>query len=188
ASCGPTRRWQRSRRLSCRAIPEAEVRNSMEPTEEDPGLVASGRVARLRPDLVPLYALAAAVLCAAGGWYLRKELAPLLRRLSLAVFLAYTILPAHSALRQRVHARLAGPLLALLVVVVLVGLAVIIYGNLVDLKAELPRLIERARGLFERLRTWGRGHLPAWVFDPVPDTARGRAETTARLSTRVAGW
>ena len=144
-------------------------------------MVASGRAARLRSDLVPLYALAAAVLCAAGGWYLLKELAPLLRPLILAVFLAYTILPAHRALRRRVHAKLAGPLLALLVAAVVLGLAVIIYGNLVDLKAELPRLIERGRGLIERLRTWGRGHLPAWVLDPIPDTARAEAETTARL-------
>lgn len=90
----------------------------MEPTDEDPGVVASGRAARLRSDLIPLYALAAALVCAAGGWYLLKELAPLLRPLILAVFLAYTILPAHRALRRRVHPRLAGPLLALLVAAV----------------------------------------------------------------------
>ena len=76
----------------------------MESTEAEPGVVASGRAARLRRDLVPLYALAAAVLCAAGGWYLLKELAPLLRPLVLAVFLAYTILPAHRALRRKVDA------------------------------------------------------------------------------------
>ena len=69
----------------------------MEPSEEEPTVVMGGRTAQLRPDLVPLYALAAAVLCAAGGWYLLKELAPLLRPLTLAVFLAYTILPAHRA-------------------------------------------------------------------------------------------
>jgi predicted PurR-regulated permease PerM len=121
------------------------------------------------------------VLCAAGGWYLLKELAPLFRPLILAMFLAYMILPVHSALRQRVHARLAGPLLALLVVMIVLGLAVVIYGNLVDLQAELPRLIERARGLFERLRAWGHGHLPAWILDPRANTARAEAETTTRL-------
>ena len=133
-----------------------------------------GRTARLRPDLVPLYALAAAVLCAAGGWYLLKELAPLLRPLILAVFLAYTILPAHRALRRRVPAKLAGPLLALLVAAVVLGLAVVIYGNLVDLKSELPLLIERGQGLIERLRTWGRGHLPAWLLDPIPGHGSSR--------------
>ena len=153
----------------------------MESSENEPTMVNGGGTARLRPDLVPLYALAAAVLCAAGGWYLLKELAPLLRPLILAVFLAYTILPAHVALRRRVPAKLSGPLLALLVAAVVLGLAMVIYGNLVDLKSELPLLIERAEGLIERLRTWGRGHLPAWLLDPIRDSARAEAETTARL-------
>ena len=140
-----------------------------------------GRTARLRPDLVPLYALAAATMCAAGGWYLLKELAPLLRPLILAVFLAYTILPAHRALRRRVPAKLSGPLLALLVAAVVLGLAVVIYGNLVDLKSELPLLIERGQRLTERIRSWGRGQLPAWLLDPIRNSARTEAETTARL-------
>jgi hypothetical protein len=71
----------------------------MGPTEEDPGVAASGRAARFRRDLVPLYALAAVVLCAAGGWYLLEELAPLLRPLVLAVFLAYTILPVQQMIQ-----------------------------------------------------------------------------------------
>jgi AI-2 transport protein TqsA len=103
------------------------------------------------------------------------------------VFLAYTILPAHDALRRKVHAKLAGPLLALLAAAVVLGLAVIIYGNLVDLKEELPRLVERGRELIERLRTWGRGHLPAWVLDPVPDSARAEADTTVRLKAVASG-
>ena len=95
----------------------------MQPTEDEPELVGSGREARLRSDLVPLCTAAAAVLCAAGGWYLLKELAPLLRPLILAVFQAYTILPAHSALRQRVSANLAAPFLGLLVIALVLGLA-----------------------------------------------------------------
>ena len=70
---------------------------------------------------------------------------------------------------------------------VVLGLAVLIYGNLIDLKAELPRLIERAQGLIERLRTWGRGHLPVWVLDPVPDAAQAEAETAARLKALMSG-
>src|SRR6516162_4215070 len=124
---------------------------------DQPAVTGNGRLARLRRELIPLYALAAAVLCAAGGWYLLKELAPLLRPLTLAVFLAYTILPIHEGLTRRVSARLASPLLALLAATAVLGLAGLVYGNLVDLKAELPRLIELARRLVERLGTWGRG-------------------------------
>src|SRR4051812_36096164 len=150
-------------------------------TGDETGLIASGRVARSRRELVPLYALAAALVCAAGGWYLLKELAPLLRPLTLAVFLAYTILPAHRGLRRWAPARVAGPLLALIVAALVLGLAVLVYANLVDLRGELPRLIERGRGMTERARTWGRDHLPAWALAPAPDAAHAEAETAARL-------
>ena len=109
----------------------------MELAKEELGVASSRRAARLRRDLDPLYALAAAVFIAVGSWYLLKELAPLLRPLVLAVFLAYTILPAHQAIRQRVHAKFAGPLLALLVAMALLGLAMIVYTNLVDLNARV---------------------------------------------------
>jgi AI-2 transport protein TqsA len=159
----------------------------MQPTDGEPDLVGAGRKARARSELVPLYATAAAVLCAAGGWYLLKELAPLLRPLILAVLLVYTILPALSVLRRRVSADLAAPLLGLLVVALVLGLSLTIYGNLVDLQAELPRLIERGRGLFEHLRAWGRGRLPAWALDRLPDTAPAEDETAVRLM-GVASW
>ena len=64
---------------------------------------------------------------------------------------------------------------------VVLGLAVIIYGNLVDLKSEMPVLIERGPGMIERIRAWGRGQLPAWLLDPIRDTARAEAETATRL-------
>jgi AI-2 transport protein TqsA len=86
-----------------------------------------------------------------------------------------------------VPAKLAAPLLALLVAAVLFGLAVLIYGNLIELKDELPRLIERARELIERVRTWGRDHLPAWMLKPAPDADRVEADTAARLKVIAAG-
>ena len=159
----------------------------MEPIREEPGGAANSRAARLRRELVPLYALAAVLMSAAGGWYLLKELAPLLRPLALAVLLAYTIVPIHRGLSRRVPAKLAGPLLALLVAVLVFILAVLIYGNLVELKDELPRLIERAWELTERARTWGRDHLPAWMLMPAPEADRAEADTVARLKAIAAG-
>lgn len=142
-----------------------------------------GGAARSRRELVPLYALAAAVLCGAGGWYLLKELAPLLRPLTLAVFLAYTILPLHGLLSRKVSARLAGPLLGILVTSVVLGLAGLVYGNLVDFKAALPRLVERARGLGDALRSWSHTHVPTWALNPAPDTGGTEADLSARLRT-----
>jgi AI-2 transport protein TqsA len=158
----------------------------MELTEEGPQMTSSSRVPRPWRDLDLLVAVAAALFIAVGSWYLLKELAPLLRPLVLAVFLAYRIVPAHQALRQRVDARFAWPLLALLVSMALLGLALLIYTNLVDLNAELPQLVERGTRLIERLQTWGRAHLPRWAFDAVPDTTRAEAETTARLKAMMA--
>jgi AI-2 transport protein TqsA len=147
----------------------------------EPELVASDRSATSRRDLVPLYALAAAVLCGAGGWYLLKELAPLLRPLTLAIFLAYTILPAHAVLSRKVSARLAGPLLALIVAAMVLGLAGLVYANLVDFRAELPHLIERAQSLVDQLRAWCRAQVPDWALESAPDTRRTEADMSTRL-------
>src|SRR5689334_19634597 len=154
---------------------------------DQPGVVTEGGAARARRELIPLYALAAAVVCAAGGWYLLKELAPLLRPLVLAVFLLYTILPVHHRVSQWVPSRLAGPLLALLTAVTVLGMAVLLYGNLVALRAELPRLIDRARVIVEGVLAWGRDHLPAWVFEPAADAERTGADTAARLKAMASG-
>jgi predicted PurR-regulated permease PerM len=170
-----------------RSILEEEVLSAMGPTGDETGSVASGRSARLRRELTPLYALAAAVVCAAGGWYLLKELAPLLRPLILAVFLAYTILPVHRRLSRWVPSRLAGPLLALLAAVAVLGMAGLVYGNLVALRAELPRLIDRATGLVEGVRAWGRDHLPASVVELASHTGRAEADTAARLKAIASG-
>jgi AI-2 transport protein TqsA len=148
---------------------------------EQPGVVAEGHSARLRRELIPLYALAAVVVSAAGGWYLLKELAPLLRPLILAVFLAYTIVPVHRRLSQWVPSRLAGPILALLAAVAVLGMAVLVYENLVALRGELPRLIDRATGLVEAVRVWSRDHLPAWIFELASHPNRAEADTAARL-------
>jgi AI-2 transport protein TqsA len=70
---------------------------------------------------------------------------------------------------------------------VVVGMAVLLYGNLVALRAELPRLIDRARALVEGVRAWGRDHLPAWVFEPAADADRAGADTAARLKAIASG-
>jgi AI-2 transport protein TqsA len=153
----------------------------MEPSGDQAGGFADSRLARMKHGFGPLYAMAAALVCAAASWYLLKELGTLLRPLTLAVFLAYTVLPVERSLRRRVPAIVAGPLLALLVGAAILGLAFLLYGNLVGLKAELPRLIERSQDLITQLRDWGRDHLPAWVFARAGDGAQIEAENSTRF-------
>ena len=153
---------------------------------EEPGLVASGRVARPRRDLVPLYTMAAALVCPGG-------LVPPQGAGSVAPSPDPGVVPGlhdpagSPRLRRRVPAKVAGPLLVLIVAALVLWLAVLVYGNLVELKAELPRLIERGQRMIERLRTWGHGHLPAWAFTPAPDAARAEAETGTRLKALASG-
>ena len=104
-----------------------------------------------------------------------------------AIFLAYTILPDRGVLSRKVSARLAGPRLALFGAAAVLALALLVYGNLVDFKAVLPRLIERARGIFAGLRTWIRDHLPAWALEPTPAVDHAGAETATRLKAVTAG-
>jgi AI-2 transport protein TqsA len=63
----------------------------------------------------------------------------------------------------------------------LVGLALLIYSNLVDLNAELPQLVERGRRLTEHIQAWVSAHLPTWALNAMPDPARAEAEATERL-------
>ncbi len=149
---------------------------------DQPGMVEGGRPVRPGRELIPLY-VPAAVVGAAGSWYLLKELAPLLRPLMLAVFLAYTILPVHRRLSRRVPAMAAGLLLALLAVFALLGGALLVYGNLVDLKADLPHLTDRGRGLVDGVRTWAHDHLPAWVLERAAAPDRAEEDAAARLKT-----
>jgi AI-2 transport protein TqsA len=66
-------------------------------------------------------------------------------------------------------------------------MAVLVYANLVALRAELPRLIDRAGGLVEGVRAWGRDHLPAWVFEPASHPRGAEADSTARLKAIASG-
>jgi AI-2 transport protein TqsA len=132
-------------------------------------------------ELTPLVGAAAGLFLVVGGWYLLKELAPLLRPLVLAVFLAYTIVPAVHGLRRRMPARFASAGLVLVVALAVVGSALLVYKNLVELRAELPRLIDRARFLMDEGRTLAHRHVPAWAFDPRPASETAEVDSALRI-------
>src|SRR5688572_32444620 len=55
-----------------------------------------------RRDLATVRTVATVVIAVAAGWYLMLQLAPVLRPLLTAAFLAYVLMPYHARLRHRV--------------------------------------------------------------------------------------
>ncbi|MCI0704887.1 MAG: AI-2E family transporter [Planctomycetia bacterium] len=84
---------------------------------------------------------------AAAGWYLLIQLAPLLRPLLVAIFLAYVLMPYHSRLRKHVGTPASIGLLAGLTAGVLLLLAFVTYASILALSDDVPRLQRRANDL-----------------------------------------
>ena len=112
-----------------------------------------------------LYALTAAVVAAAASWFLLKEFGALLRPLVLAIFLAYLVVPVHQRLRKRVSSTVSATVIILATLVVIGALAMMLYSGVVELNADLPRLIDRVRGLAVGLRESVRARLPEGLAD-----------------------
>ncbi|MBX9623428.1 MAG: AI-2E family transporter [Gemmataceae bacterium] len=126
----------------------------MTPAPEPPGSPAPDpAAAHHRPRrrvLLALPAVASVLVIAAAGWFLLRELAPVLRPLLTAVFLAYALMPYHSRLRKRMPGVVSLVLLAVVTAGVLVGLALVVSASVVGLSEELPDLEKRAVVLADR--------------------------------------
>ena len=102
-----------------------------------------------RNTLRTVTTIALTVIGAAAAWYLLIQLAPLLRPLLIAVFLAYVLMPYHSRLRRHVGTPASIVILAGSTAGVLVLLAFITYASVLALTDELPRLQKRAHELLQ---------------------------------------
>lgn len=87
---------------------------------------------------------------AAAAWYLMLQLAPVLRPLLIAVFLAYVLMPYHSRLRRHVGTPASIVLLAGSTAAVIVLLAFVTAASVLQLNADLPVLENRASELFKQ--------------------------------------
>lgn len=81
---------------------------------------------------------------AAAAWFLLRSLAPVLRPLMIAIFLAYVLMPTHVRLRRHVGSPASLGILAGATAALLIVLAFVIYANVLGLNDELPRLHARA--------------------------------------------
>src|SRR5262245_47096340 len=91
--------------------------------------------------------VAAVLVIAAAGWFLLIQLAPLLRPLLVAAFLAYVLMPYHARLRKRVGTPASLGILAGVTAAAIGGLALAVYASVVGLADELPRLEQRVLAL-----------------------------------------
>src|SRR5262249_36302789 len=89
-------------------------------------------------DLGPTWAVMRWLVVAATAWFLLKELAPLLRPLLLAVFLAYVILPIHLYVKGQMRGGLGHLTLLVIACVAIAALAVLAYGDVVRLASDVP--------------------------------------------------
>jgi AI-2 transport protein TqsA len=85
-----------------------------------------------------------AVVAVAAGWYMLLQLAPVLRPLLVAVFLAYVLMPYHSRLRKSVGTPASIGILAGSTTGVLLLLAFLTYASVLALSDDMPRLQKRA--------------------------------------------
>jgi AI-2 transport protein TqsA len=136
-----------------------------------------------RRDMATLGVIALSLVIVAASWYLLQQLATLLRPLLLAVFLAYVILPIHHRVSQRVPRYLSFVVLAGASMAVLYGLALMVYSSAVELREQLPRYIERAESIYERLYEYWNTYF-SWL-----GTEGGYGAATAdRRLTAVGNW
>jgi predicted PurR-regulated permease PerM len=104
------------------------------------------RTASWYSDRATVLLVAIYLVIAATTWYLLRELAPVLRPLMLAAFLAYVILPVQAHLARRVPGKVAYLALGLATVGVCYLLALLTYQSATALDAELPRYTDRRPG------------------------------------------
>lgn len=145
----------------------------------------SARPLRVRSDWRPLYVTAAGFVAVAAAWYLLKELAPVFRPLLLAIFLCYVILPLHIRLSRRVHPTLAVLILAGGTLLLVFALGAMIYGNVISLNDQLPRLLSRAEQLWRGLRSGVIARLPSWLTHSADTGELAAHRTTNEIRSAV---
>jgi len=136
---------------------------------------------RPRPDLTTLTTVALCLVVAAASWYLLRELATLLRPLLLAVFLCYIIIPVHQRLTRRVPKALSIVVMAGGSVGLLLLLALMVYGSVVELNEELPSLIQRGEEIFGQVRRVMQDRLPTWLTSEGVDAPTVQAQMAGRI-------
>jgi AI-2 transport protein TqsA len=118
-----------------------------------------------RPDVQTLAIIALCLVSAAAAWYLLQQLVLLLRPLCLAIFLSYAFVPLYQRFREKVPGPASYAVMALAVLLILGAIALIVQASIVDLKDELPALLERGRTMADKIEDYLKVHAPGfWAY------------------------
>jgi AI-2 transport protein TqsA len=139
-------------------------------------------VDRKNPVLPPV---ALGLIIGAAGWYLLRELTPLLRPLLLAIFLCYVIIPSYLRIRSRFPGPMAIAVMAGGAALIVYLLSLVVYDNVLAFQEQLPRLTERAKNLIAEGRAFMKENLP-WLVPSAEDAARMDEARVARLRDSLA--
>jgi AI-2 transport protein TqsA len=155
--------------------PPPETRGTETPPPGTGDLAPSGHPDPWK-DRLGLVTVALLLAVAGIGWYLLKELAPILRPLLLAFFLCYVILPSHYRLSRYIPTAAADVLLAAGSAGLLALLAWLLVGSATQLNEEMPQLVKRGEILVSNTEEYVIAHLPPWLAKQAEEVIRGQSE------------
>jgi AI-2 transport protein TqsA len=143
-----------------------------------PGDLSSEKPGRPDPwtDRLGLVTVALLLAIAASGWYLLKELAPILRPLVLAFFLCYVILPSHYRLSRYIPTAAADAILAAGSVGLLALLVWLVVGSATQLNEEMPQLVKRGESIVSDTEGYVLAHLPPSLANQAEEIMRGQSQ------------
>jgi AI-2 transport protein TqsA len=125
---------------------------------------------------------------AATAWFLLKELAPLLRPLLLAVFLAYVVLPIHLYVVGQTRGGVGHWALLACMLLVIGALAVMAYQDVVRLAREVPELHTQLKEMSEQATRYLRELVPGladMITGAISVEEKGAARLQDALSSMV---
>ena len=157
------------------AQPPHETRGPETPPPAPDDLAPPGRPDPWK-DRLGLITVVLFLAIAGIGWYLLKELAPILRPLLLAFFLCYVILPSHYRLSRYIPTAAADVVLAAGSAGLLALLAWLLVGSATQLNEEMPQLVKRGEILVSNTEDYVVSHLPPWLANQAEEVMRGQSQ------------
>jgi AI-2 transport protein TqsA len=121
---------------------------------------------------------------AATAWFLLKELAPLLRPLLLAVFLAYVILPIHFYLMGQARGGIGHWVLLAGLLLVIGSLGALTYRDVVNLAHDVPVLHTQLKEMMEQATGFLSERVPS-LAETITGTLSAEEKGAARLQSAL---